>query len=264
MESRVDFLENLLHGVPTARRSHGTSLTTAEAAISRSTFKIKSVNNQPRSSIRGKSGDRVLRRRARGTKWKRNGVEVTMSASRHCPRGLYNNFASQQNSSNCSEAWLLPARGKPRSSIGCRWKRPEAAVEAEAMGSRTKRQRYLSIARHPVLSTLCDRSSLFYWWNDEIVLSAATSRTFRLPIPYPLSSSLFLPIFIPSLHYPRSLHRYFSTISRSFLLNLTLTFCLDLLSRPRSRQDEIWKRTSTRYLSECVRERSWEIANWIF
>lgn len=119
IESRVDFLENLLHAVPTAPRDHATSLTTAEAAISRSTFTIKSVNNQPCSSIRGKSGDDVLRRRTRGTKLKRNGVEVTMSASRHCPRGLYNNFASQQNSSNCSEAWLLPARGKPRSSIGC-------------------------------------------------------------------------------------------------------------------------------------------------
>lgn len=120
IESRVDFLENLLHAVPTAPRDHATSLTTAEAAICRSTFTIKSVNNQPCSSIRGKSGDDVLRRRTRGTKLKRNGVEVTMSTSRHCPRGLYNNFASQQNSSNCSEAWLLPARGKPRSSIGCR------------------------------------------------------------------------------------------------------------------------------------------------
>lgn len=53
------------------------------------------------------------------------------------------------------------------------------------MGSRTKRQCYLSIARHPVLSTLCDRSPLFYRWNDEIVLSAASSRAFRLhPILY--------------------------------------------------------------------------------
>lgn len=33
--------------------------------------------------------------------------------------------------------------------------------------------------------------------------------------PYPLSSSLFLRIFIPSLHYLRSLRRYFSRTSRT-------------------------------------------------
>lgn len=115
-------------------------------------------------------------------------------------------------------------------------------------------------------------------------LPSSTDETMKLfcqqppavPSDYTLSF-IFVP-FLADFHPVAPLSAllapiFFQDFSHRFLLSLVLIFCLDLLrdstggplpSHPRSRQDEILRRTSTRYLSECVRQRSWEIANWIF
>lgn len=98
-----------------------------------------------------------------------------MSRSHHCPPGFYNNFASQQNSSNCSVARLLPARGKARKLD--RWKRPEAM--AVVAGSRTRESVTYRLQATPSFQPSGTLQLPPLWWNDEIVLSAATIRAFR-------------------------------------------------------------------------------------
>lgn len=103
--------------------------------ISGSSFKINSVNNTEKSGSDPPPG----------------------SGGSHCPRGpLYNNFASQQNSSNCLEGWLaFPERGKPRS-YPVHENRPKAVARDDR---ELARERYLSIARHPHSSAPMERSN---------------------------------------------------------------------------------------------------------
>ena len=183
-------------------------------------------------------------------KWKRNGVQVTVSASRRC------RAASPIITSPVSKIPLIARKlGSGSRHVaekgGVGWRRGESPqLRSSDLGENIVSDRELARACYsidcatpsrpfnplgqvfPPTPLPCSLHLSSHWWNDEIVLSAATNHQPCLQT-HPLSLSLFFSLcFILSyLSFLSSsdFHPFASLLGFSLSLSeLALIFCLDL------------------------------------